>query len=409
MGKQDLPIDMIEAAQTDTPIGQASLALVQNTLTEFNKVEAGLAALRTKYKDVAYPVATVAGMAEAKAARIAIREPRYAVDKAAKAAKDPLNQLKRDIDARALEITTQLLALETPVHEQIRVEEERKEAEKAAKAEADRLKAQAAQLALDDIRNTAVQAVGKPAADIAWTIETLEGQELSIDVFGDRAGEAMQAKAQALATLNSLHASAVAQEAENLRMAAERAELEALRNAQAERDREAAAAREAADLADKARREQEQRAEAEKLAADRAAFAKEQAEARATQQAEAEKLADARRELNRAQDAEQKRLNDIAAAERAEAERIAQAQRDQDARTAEAARLEAQRIEREAGEAKYALIMAEAAARTKLQEAAPALLAALKDCLAFIEKDCQGGDAGPEITNARAAIALATE
>lgn len=53
----------------------------QHALTEFSKVEAGLAALRQQFTGVVYDVTSADGMAQAKAARLAVREPRNVKEK----------------------------------------------------------------------------------------------------------------------------------------------------------------------------------------------------------------------------------------------------------------------------------------------------------------------------------------
>ena len=80
--------DVAVTAQESTE-AQRSLTLISATLTEFEKVQAGLAELRTKYGNVVFDVRSSGGMADAKAARLALREPRYAVQRALDAAKKP--------------------------------------------------------------------------------------------------------------------------------------------------------------------------------------------------------------------------------------------------------------------------------------------------------------------------------
>lgn len=324
MGSNDLPIQMMEEIQSvDTaPIGQASLVLVKDNLDKIDRVKVGLAALKAKYANVVYAVTTAEGMAEAKAARAEIREPRYAVDKAAKAAKDPLNALKRDIDANAQGITDELLKLEVPIHEQIKAEEDRvaaeREAKKKAKAEAEAK----VQKILDGLRDVAIKAVGMSAAEIDKARTELDAQELTPDDLGERTGEAQQLKMRSLETLDLLHTSAVAREAADAQAAVERAELERMRAEQVERERAEREAREAAARKEQAERDEANRLAAAKLAADRAAFEQEQAAARAALKAESDALAAKQAEQAERERAEQQRQADLAAAERAEQERI---------------------------------------------------------------------------------------
>ena len=120
---------------------------VQGVLAKFSRVEAGLAALREKHGNVVYPVATTAGMEDAKAARAEIRAGRFAVEKLRKNAKTPLLQIGRRIDQEAIRITEAILEVEQPIDDQIKAEEARKAAEKEAKraAEVERLRLEAAE------------------------------------------------------------------------------------------------------------------------------------------------------------------------------------------------------------------------------------------------------------------------
>lgn len=127
--------------ETGTDIEQ-----VQGVLAKFSRVEAGLAALREKHGNVVYPVATTAGMEDAKAARAEIRAGRFAVEKLRKNAKTPLLQIGRRIDQEAIRITEAILEVEQPIDDQIKAEEARRLAEREAKraAEVERLRMEAA-------------------------------------------------------------------------------------------------------------------------------------------------------------------------------------------------------------------------------------------------------------------------
>lgn len=269
-------------------VGARSIALVQDTMAEFDRVNLGVTELERRYGNVVFAVQTKQGMADAKEARRIIREPRYAVDKAAKAAKDPLNELKRNIDQRASIITDRLLAIETPIHEQIRREEERVAAEKAAAEEAARKKAEAIQHAITGIHATPIALMGKPSAEVMDAIEALEGWEITADEFGDRAGEALQAKTSALAALRATYDNRVQQEQEAARMAAEREELARLRAEREAAEKAEREKREQAEREEAERREQERRQQEQALAAEREELARQQA-AVAAQAAELER------------------------------------------------------------------------------------------------------------------------
>lgn len=114
------------------------LTEVTKAVAEFDRVALGLASLREKYGSVVYDVATTAGMTDAKAARLAIREPRYEIERIRKAAKAPILALGKKLDSEAAQITGELEKLEAPIDGAIKAEEERKEREKNA-AEQQRL------------------------------------------------------------------------------------------------------------------------------------------------------------------------------------------------------------------------------------------------------------------------------
>ncbi len=279
-------LDAPEVREEPTAIQQTSIALVQGALTEFDTVAAGLADLKARFGNVIYDVGTTAGMAAAKAARLEIRGPRYAVDKVLKATKEPLNAIKKELDDRAGQITAALLEIETPIHEQIKAEEDRKAAEKA---ERERVAA-AQKLVIDNamtwISNHAIQAVGKSAADIKELVTSLETMEVTLETFADRAGEAEQCRLMTLDVLNGLHAAVTAQEAAAAQVEAERVRLEQ------ERKEQAAAAQAAAEATAKAAAEAAETAKAiadahqARLDEQRRAFMQEQADMRAKQAAD---------------------------------------------------------------------------------------------------------------------------
>lgn len=104
-------------AQTD------QLETVTTALTRFNATEAGLADLHERYDDATFNVDEPKGMKLAKEARAEIRKPRFNVEKLRKAAKAPILELGRMIDADAKSLTTELLSLETPIDDQIKTAE----------------------------------------------------------------------------------------------------------------------------------------------------------------------------------------------------------------------------------------------------------------------------------------------
>lgn len=302
---------------------------VTKAVAEFDRVAAGIAALKQQYGKVIYNVTTSKGMTDAKAARSAIREPRYEVEKIRKAAKAPILALGKKLDTEAARITRELEQLEQPIDLAIKAEEDRKERERQEKIEAE-LKRQAdIQSRIDkDIRGIVSGAAGRSSLDIAVMLADLEALVID-DWFKEFKQVASDAKEIALAKLNQMRAAAIAHEAEQERIKAEREELARLRADQEKRD-----AAERARIAEeerkaKAEREAEVkrqadalRVEQEKLAAERARIAEEERQARAIREAEEHRLASERAELER-QQAEAKAARESEEKRKAEQSRLA--------------------------------------------------------------------------------------
>ena len=301
---------------------------VVTEMAEYSQTAAALSDLRHRFLGVAFNVSTTKGMDEAKKARQEVKGYRTALENKRKEIKAPALERCRLIDDEAKTITAALLEIEEPIDQQIKAEEARKEAEKAAKAEAERQRVAAIRTQIDTIRNHAAFAVGKSADAILKILSGVEGFEIGED-FQEFKPEAEQAKAETLDKIKALHEAQVQHESEQARIAAERAELTRLRAEAEAREREAAAARAEQERKDReARAEQErkdreareavEREQAAKLAAERAAHEAELRKQREAQEAELkaqrEAQAKADAEARAAREAEEKRL----AAERAE-------------------------------------------------------------------------------------------
>lgn len=256
------------SAAADTVAGELvqadDLKDVNNAVARFDAVAAGVAALQKQYGGVIYDVTTPKGMESAKEARRAIREPRYEIEKVRKAAKAPILALGRRIDGEAERITKQLLAIEGPIDQQIKAEEDRKEAERQAAIEAERRRIAAIDAQIDSMRQLPASVANKSAALIRALLDTLYAPS-DFD-FQERVDIAKTVRAEAISKLETMLAEREAFEAEQLRLAEERARLEEQRR----KDEEAAAERQREE--DERRRQEDARLqqERERLAAERA-------------------------------------------------------------------------------------------------------------------------------------------
>jgi len=102
-------------------------------IAEYSPTEAALADLRSRYSAVVFDTATTKGMQEAIAGRAEIRGYRLDLEKERVRIKAPALDRCRLIDTEAKRITAELEALETPIDESIKKEQQRKENERLEK------------------------------------------------------------------------------------------------------------------------------------------------------------------------------------------------------------------------------------------------------------------------------------
>lgn len=384
-------------------------------IAEYSPTAAALADLRGRLADVAYDLSTGKGMEIAKKDRAEVRGLRVALEAKRVELKAPALERSRLIDAEAKALTAELVALEKPIDDQIKAEETRKAAEKAAREAAEQAARAVIQERIDAIRNYVVIPAGVKAAGIYVSMQNLQATEITIDAYGDRAGEATNIKADTLAKLQEMHAAAQALEAEQARMEAEREELARQR-----------AEQEARDKAERERLAAQQKAEAAKLAAERAEFEKEQAaaraEAKAREDADRARRDEEDRKAREARSAEDKRIADARAALEAEQRAIREAEEakaaaarkaEQDALDAAAA-AERKRLDdeaaarREAQRLEYEAEVAAERAQERVCKAGPVLLAALRVMVHKATKQNWNDQYPDELAQAYAAIAEAT-
>ena len=277
--------------------------------------------LKGEAANVTYDITTTAGMKTAIEWRAKFRdEVRLPTEAARKLRKAPILEIGKLLDSRAKEIAEEVEPFESRFDSDIKAEEARKEAEKQAKAAAEKARVDGIRKRIAEMQAIPAMLVGKQSATIATAIEGLEAVEITLESHQEFAGEAEMVKAAAVLKLSAMLEAQRDHEAEQARIAAERAQLERERAEAAERERIAAAAR--AEEERKAREARE--AEEARLRAERE---KHEAELRRQREAEEAKLRAEREAAEaalRAQREELARQQAEIAAQRAEAERIEQ-------------------------------------------------------------------------------------
>ncbi len=266
------------------------------SIAEYSETAMVMADLRSRHEGVVYDVAKPKQMKLAKEARAEIRGYRVALEKTRVEIKAPALERCRQIDSEAKRLTAALVELEEPLDVQIKAEEARAEAERLEKLEAERMRVEAIQTAIQKIRDAPASLVGKPSVIIAGQLANLKAMTLDEDEFGADYLMATDALAAAVARVQDLLAAQKDAEAEQAKIKAEREELERVR---AENER--------------LQREADERAAADRAEADRKA------------QAERDRIAAEEQAKRDAEQAEQERL---AAIERGKAMEAAAAERD---------------------------------------------------------------------------------
>ena len=362
----------IEDAEIVQPTNAvAEISLKDRALAELNKVDAGIADMKLKYGNKVYDCTTTAGMNEAKADRVAIREVRYKVPKITADVTKQLNQMKSDLKTESERITEELLIIEKISDDAIKAEELRKEREREEKAAADQKRKESIQAFIQPFRDAVAFATGKSSADIDELIKGISNVPIAADTFQELVDNAEAAKQAAIDGLTVLLVNTVAQENEAARILAERAELEELRAKQAAMQAELDQAREAEDkraAAEREKLEQERRDHEAKMKA-------EQDAAQAEIDRQLAEIEEAQR-IQRGKDEEAAaELNRIAAEKQAEEDR-----------KAEESRLIREAEERKQREAAIAKAAEEEKARKAAEKSAKLLAAKCKDASTAFKK-----------------------
>jgi hypothetical protein len=306
-------------------------------IQEYSPTEQALAELRQKYAAVVFDTSTPKGMEAAKAGRAELRGYRVALEKKRVEIKAPALERSRQIDTEAKRLTAEIEALEDPIDAVIKKEEQRKEAEKAAKEQAERDRIAAVNARFDSLKALPLSAVGKGLAEIDALIE--EAQAFEPETFEeDMRYAAVHERRKTIADLRNLRDAREAQDAAQAEVEKQLAELAELRAA--DEARRAEDARKAAEDAERLEAERRGREMAE-AAAKREAEAAERAELERQRQEIADKDRQAAQERAAADAAAKAERDRLAAEQAAEAKRQAQERRQLEADQAE---LERQKV-----------------------------------------------------------------
>lgn len=205
-------------------------------LVKYSRTEAALADLKARHAGAKFDLTTTAGDKAARAARLELVTLRTTLEKRRKEFKAPALAFGKLIDTEAERITAEIVALETPIDQQIKADEQRRERERAeaARIEAERVAKHHAGIA--QIRGWLARCTGQgmTADRIQTGIHMLKTMQFPTETWEEFAVPAAHAQCETLEAMRLLHAetlareqaaaAAEAQRVENARVAAELAE-----------------------------------------------------------------------------------------------------------------------------------------------------------------------------------------
>lgn len=134
--------DVLDHPQAEAAHELVDIAEIKDgkPLVNLSLTEHGLAQLRTHLQGRTYDLRTVAGDKAARSDRMLCVTLRASVEKRRRVLKAPALDFGRQIDAEAARIVGEVEKLEAPIDAQIKVDEDRREAERKARAEAEALR-----------------------------------------------------------------------------------------------------------------------------------------------------------------------------------------------------------------------------------------------------------------------------
>ncbi|MFA6315637.1 MAG: hypothetical protein WC648_04710 [Candidatus Paceibacterota bacterium] len=181
-----------------------------------------------KAPSLTYEISTTKGMEVAKEGRAMFRDIRIALEKKRASAKAPILEIGKLLDSRAKEIAQIIEPFEEKFDSDIKAEEARKEAEKAANAKAESDRQDNLQRAIDHIRNAPTRAASLGVVEIENIIKDLKAIafEITKGHFQERTEEANFVMAETMTALESLLEGKKAQEQLAAQVEAQRIENE---------------------------------------------------------------------------------------------------------------------------------------------------------------------------------------
>lgn len=241
-----MPKNQLAATVTEE-IQANEIANVATEIAEYKPLAKAMQDLQIRFKDVVFDCSTSKGFEEAKAARVEIREVRYAIQNAEKSVLIPYQDAVKSAQARVAEVKQfgadlkeKVLELETPIDEKIKAKEKADKEEKERKEELERTRVAGIQTRITHFRNVASAYAARSSEDITGILERLKASVIDPEEYSEFEGEATIARDTAIDSLETLHGLAVTREAAEAKAKKDADDLEELRQRQKRLDDEAA-------------------------------------------------------------------------------------------------------------------------------------------------------------------------
>lgn len=197
-------------------------------LTELSSVEQTVNELTRRYDGVVYDVTTPAGMAAAKKDHGELRSINARLEEAHKKDKAFYWEGCLIADAKKRQLVEVINKYKLPLAATIDAENQRVERERADKIRAENERRQGIQLKIQKFRAVAQAMVNKTSAEIEEVLGKVKLAVVDSETYAEWIGEATQARLDAVVALESLLIDVREREAEQARIAADRARLKEL-------------------------------------------------------------------------------------------------------------------------------------------------------------------------------------
>lgn len=256
-------------------------------LTIYNAIEAGLDELKRRHQNVVVDVSTSKGMSDARTSRAEVRQVRLNIEQARKEGKAESLEYGRRVDAEAKRLTAEIIPLEEQYDLPIKAGEQRKEEEKQAKLEAERQRIAAITEEIFSYRNSVLTHQGKTAIELEEVLKRMRATKPEPEFFAEFQSDAEHALQAAIDGVQRLYETRVQFDEQQAQLKAQQ-EAFALQQAEAARVAEIAAKAAAEEQERERVRFQAEQVEAAKTY--KAARDAEEAEAKAKRDSEAAAL-----------------------------------------------------------------------------------------------------------------------